>query len=122
MFEFADLLADVPKVFFFVDQTGAKLDGLFHRAGHAFAEPECACVIFLGVVNRLQRLRTNALHVPQMKKLMRSDCVDWIKSPADGLGIDVDSGGVSVLHATSSWPAREMVEEHVSAEGAIVHP
>src|SRR5215469_7149343 len=120
--ELADLISDVPEVFLFVNQAGAKLDDFFNRAGHAFTEPERAGVVFLGVIHGLQRLWTNALHIPEMKEFMRGHCVDWIKSLTDRVGADVDRARVSVLHAASRRPAREMVEERVSVERAIVHP
>src|SRR5262250_3026726 len=109
MLKLANLVADVPEVLLFVGQARTKLDDFFYRAGHALAEPKSPRVVFLGVVNGLQRLRTNALHIPEMEKLMRSNRIDGIERPAERLGVDVDGSGVSMLHAASRGPAREMV-------------
>ena len=54
-------------------QSGAQLDHAFGGAGHAFAEPQRARVIFFGVVDGLERLRTDALHVPEMEEFVRGD-------------------------------------------------
>src|ERR1700730_742358 len=42
-------------------------------ARDALGEPKCAGVLLLGVVDRLERLRTHALHVPGMEELVRGD-------------------------------------------------
>src|SRR5262249_38680526 len=122
MLKLTNLVPDVPEVLLFVAQPRAKLDGFLNRAGHAFAKPQSTCVIFPGVVDGLQRLWANPLHIPEMEEFVRGDCVDRIKSSVNGLGIYVNGGGVSMLHATSRRPAREMVEERVCVEGTIVHP
>src|SRR6202521_2949088 len=42
-------------------------------ARDALGEPKCAGVLLLGVVDRLERLRTDALHVPGMEEFVRGD-------------------------------------------------
>ena len=91
-------------------------------AGHALAKPQRARVIFLGVVDGLERLRADALDIPQVKELMRGDGRQRIERLLHHVGIEFDGGGVSVLHTTSSRPSREVIEKRVSVEWSIVHP
>ena len=71
--ELRDLFAKPKEVSLFVDQSGTQLDNAFDRAGHAFAEPKSPRVIFPGVVNRFQRLRADALDVPEMEEFVSGD-------------------------------------------------
>src|SRR5215469_8472269 len=113
MLKLADLVANVPEILLFVGQARAKLDGFFNRAGHSFAEPQRARVVCSGVVDGFQCLGANALHIPEVEEFVRGDGVEGIKSPANRLGADVDRGGVSVFHAASPGPTREVIEERV---------
>ena len=66
-------LAEAGKILLFVDQSGAQLDRAFGRAGHAFAEPQRARVIFFGVVDRFERLRPDAFDIPEMEEFVRGN-------------------------------------------------
>ncbi len=61
-----------------IQQTRAQQNNVPRRGGDALAEPESAGVIFLGVVDRLERLRPDALHIPQMKELVRRQIAERI--------------------------------------------
>jgi len=54
-----------------VKQPGAQQDVLTNGTVHTFAKPECGRVVFFCVIDWLERLRTDPLHIPKMEKLMR---------------------------------------------------
>ena len=69
--QFADFGGQAFEIARLIQQTRAQQDNISRRGGHTFAEPERPGVIFFGVVDGFERLRPDALHIPQMKELVR---------------------------------------------------
>ena len=120
--EFGDFLAEPGEILLLIEQAGAQLNGAFGGAGHAFAEPQRARVIFFGVVHGLERLRADALDVPQMEEFVRGDAGERVQRLLHHVGIEFDGGGVGVLHAAARGAVGKVIEERVGVEGTIVHP
>ena len=120
--QFGNFLGHVGEELLFVDQARAKFDYAFHGAGHAFAEPQGARVIFFGVVDGLKGSRANALHIPEMEEFMRGNGFERIEILFDAGSVEINCGGMRVFHASARGTAREVVEEDVFLKRAIFHP
>ena len=115
--EFADLAGEVAVELVFGPQSGAFESVGAVGAGDAFGEPERARIHFFGVVHGLERLRTDAFHVPGVKKFVR------------GYGGGAFDGGccdgraICVLHSSAAYFGirPEMEEEGVLAERRAAH-
>src|ERR1017187_371722 len=70
--QFCNFLRDALQIYFLIDQSRAHQQHVSHCAGYSLTEPESAGEVRALVVDRLQRLRPNPLHVPQMEELMRA--------------------------------------------------
>src|SRR5438876_11037246 len=104
-----------------VEKPGPQLDVLRRRRIHAFTEPKRRRVVLLRVINRLERLRPDAFHVPQVKKLVRGDRNEWAQVLLKVADRQVDSRAKSVFHA-SVRRIRSVVDEKVILEWTVVHP
>src|SRR5207302_7431741 len=104
-----------------VEKPRPQLDVLRRRRIHTFTEPKRRRVVLLGVINRLERLRPDAFHVPQMKKLVRGDRNEWAEVLLKVANRQVDSRAKSVFHA-SVRRIRCVVDKNVILEGTVIHP
>ena len=68
--QFANLSGQALEIAAFIQQAGAQQDNVRRRGGRALAEPQRSRVVFFGVVDRLERLGPDSLHVPQVKEFV----------------------------------------------------
>ena len=107
----------------FIEQAGPQQNDISRRGGRALTEPQRPGVIFFGVVNGLERLRPDTLHIPQDEKIReRSDAQRIVGIFAKLAGTDIDGGAIGVFHAATAGASREMIEEQISLKGPIFHP
>src|SRR5712692_9062266 len=86
-------------------------------AGDTLGKPQRARPLLTGVVHRLERLRTNALDVPQVEELVRRHVFEI------AYGVDEDCRGSGMLHpaAASSGSRTDVIEEHVLIKRSTAH-
>src|SRR3954466_2952436 len=106
----------------FVEQACPKQDVLSNCAVYPFAEPEGWRVTFFRVVNRFERLRTNALHIPEVEKFMRGDADELVETSIEVLPGQSNRGAVGVLHPATTGRFGKMINEHVVLKRTVVHP
>src|SRR5271169_156364 len=71
--QFVDLAGNPVNVLPVAEQSGPGQQHVAYGAGHAFAEPKGAGVHGALIIDRFQRLRPDALDVPQVKELVGAD-------------------------------------------------
>ena len=120
--QFGNLARQRPEVMCFVQKAGAQLDDVPRGGGGAFAEPQRVGEIFFRVINGLERLWADALHIPQMKELVGGYIAQRIRIPSQPAGADFDGSRVSMLHAAASGAARKMIDKHIASERLVMHP
>src|SRR5271166_1327465 len=96
--QFGDLGLDTLQILPSVHQSGTSQHDVAHRGGYSFAEPQCAGVVLALVIDRLERLRTDALDIPEMKKLMCAYALHWLQVVPQAVSTDVDGRPIGVLH------------------------
>src|ERR1041385_3431 len=104
-----------------IEKPRAQQSILRNSAVYTFAEPERRGVILLGVINRLQRLWSNALDVPQVKKFMRCDAGEMRQIPAKIIFRQGDGGAKGMLHPAGRR-IRCVINEEITLKWAVVHP
>src|SRR5450432_515411 len=122
VFKVRNCLSQMIQIMTLIEQSCPKANLLAGRGVHALAEPKRGGVIFPGVVDRFERLRTDALHVPQMEEFVCGDAGEMLEVAGKLFLVQADCRAVSVFHATAAWRVGGMIDEHVSLKGTIIHP
>ena len=71
IFKLLNLPGQAVQKLILIEQSGAQQDVILNRVGHAFTEPQRIGVVLFRVIHRLERLRPDSLHIPEVKKLVR---------------------------------------------------
>ena len=119
--QFADLRGQTIKKLLLIHDSCTKKHVVGDRAGHAFTEPQCACVILASVVDRLEDCGRMRLTF-QRWKTRALDAGEGNRIVGKPLRAYVNRSGVCVLHTAAGRTAREMIDEGVRVERPIVHP
>ena len=109
------------EIVFWLHQTGFQQRQVRSGRGHTFAEPQRSRVVLPGVIDWLERLWTNALHIPQMKELVSAYRLK-VSQVLQFIRRKIDRGRVRVLHTTACRRVRKVIDEDVRIERPIIHP
>ena len=74
----------------------------------------------MNVVHRLEPLRPDALHVPQMKEFVRREGFNSLQPGAKALRGNADGGAVAVFHSAPA-AGRKVKDERVAGKGHVAH-
>src|SRR5579872_7405100 len=99
------------KIALLTRQARAQLHISRNRAVDAFAEPQSRRVIFLRVVHRLERLRTNSFYIPEMKEFVRGDAQEHLEVLVEGPLRQSNRGAVGMFHATNAGGIGKVIDE-----------
>ena len=89
-FQFTDFIGQALQIVGIIQQTCTQPNNISGCASHALAEPQCSGVIFFRIVNRLERLGTDALHIPQVDKFVCRQVPQRLRILRQTLGTDID--------------------------------
>src|SRR5690348_11937907 len=103
VFQFGDGLGQAVQVMWRVDQAGFQANTVSPGRVHAFAKPQCGRVVLLRVVHWFEGLRANALNVPEVEELVRSNSGKPFKVIFNSRIRDGDGGAVCMLHSATAW-------------------
>src|SRR5438309_5756163 len=109
------------KIVLLIEQSRPDQDILGHSAVHALAEPEGRRVVLLCVINRLQRLRADPFHVPEMKEFVRRGADEPVEAFSKIVLWQSDCRAIRVLHPATAGRFSEMINKQIAMEWAILH-
>ena len=73
------------------------------------------------VIDRLEALGPDTLHVPEVKKLVCRKAFQAFRVGSQPCGANIDRGAVLVLHPVARRSLHEVKDERVARKGNIMH-
>jgi len=102
--QFADFTRQPGQIVWLIEQPCLETDVILDRIGDAFTEPQRVRVILLRIIHRLQRLRPDALHIPQVEELVRGHIGEGLRVVRQHTRVDINRSAVGVFHPSSAGP------------------